>query len=142
MYSHIPSFFGFPSHLGHDRQLTRDPCIIHQFLISYLFYIWKLEVLVTSHIQLFATPWTVVHQVPLPMGFSGKNTKGSCHSLLQGILPTRGLTLGLLHCRQILYCLSHHGGSVYMLIQISQFIPPLASTCSFSISASLFLLCK
>ena len=26
-------------------------------------------------------------------------------SLLQGIFPTQGLNLGLLHCRQILYCL-------------------------------------
>ena len=29
------------------------------------------------------------------------------HSLLQGIFLTQELTLGLLHCRQILYCLSH-----------------------------------
>ena len=28
-------------------------------------------------------------------------------SLLQGILPTQELNLGLLHCRQILYQLSH-----------------------------------
>ena len=28
---------------------------------------------------------------------------------LQGIFPTQGLDLGLLHCRQILYCLSHQG---------------------------------
>ena len=27
--------------------------------------------------------------------------------LLQGIFPTQGLILGLPHCRQILYCLSH-----------------------------------
>ena len=26
-----------------------------------------------------------------------------------GYLPTQGLNLGLLHCRQILYCLSHRG---------------------------------
>ena len=26
-----------------------------------------------------------------------------------GIFPTQGLNLGLLHCRQILYCLSHPG---------------------------------
>ena len=32
-----------------------------------------------------------------------------CHSLLQGIYPTQGLNLGLSHCRQILYCLSHQG---------------------------------
>ena len=31
------------------------------------------------------------------------------HSLLQGILPTQGLNPGLLHCRQILYRLSHQG---------------------------------
>ena len=29
------------------------------------------------------------------------------HPLLQGIFPTQGSNLGLLHCRQILYCLSH-----------------------------------
>ena len=32
-----------------------------------------------------------------------------CHSLLQGIFPTQKLNLGLLHCRQILYHLSHQG---------------------------------
>ena len=26
-------------------------------------------VLVLSHVQLFATPWTVAHQAPLSMGF-------------------------------------------------------------------------
>ena len=29
------------------------------------------------------------------------------HSLLQGIFLTQGLNLGLMHCRQILYCLNH-----------------------------------
>ena len=29
------------------------------------------------------------------------------HSLLQGIFPTQGSSPHLLHCRQILYCLSH-----------------------------------
>ena len=32
-----------------------------------------------------------------------------CHALLQGIFPTEGLNLGLPHCRQILYQLSHQG---------------------------------
>ena len=32
------------------------------------------------------------------------------HSLLQGLFPTRS-NLGLLHCRQIFYCLSHQGNS-------------------------------
>ena len=30
-----------------------------------------------------------------------------CHALLQGIFPTQGSNPGLLHCRQILYHLSH-----------------------------------
>ena len=38
----------------------------------------------------------------------GKNTGVRCHSLLQGI-SLQGLKLGLLHCRQILYHLSHQG---------------------------------
>ena len=31
-----------------------------------------------------------------------------CHPLLQGIFPTQGWNLGFLHCRQLLYPLSHH----------------------------------
>ena len=36
----------------------------------------------------------------------GKNTGVGCHAL---IFPTQGLNPGLLHCRQILSCLSHQG---------------------------------
>ena len=32
-----------------------------------------------------------------------------CHFLLQRIFPTQGLNLGLPHCRQMLYHLSHQG---------------------------------
>jgi len=48
-----------------------------------------------------------------PPGYSvlgdspGKNTGVGCHVLLQGIFLTEGLNPGLLHCRQILYQLSH-----------------------------------
>ena len=38
-----------------------------------------------------------------------KNTGVGCHALLQGIFPTQGSNLGLLHCRWILHCLSHQG---------------------------------
>ena len=37
----------------------------------------------------------------------GQNTGVDSHSLLQGIFPNQGLHLALLHCRQILYQLSH-----------------------------------
>ena len=42
-----------------------------------------------------------------PWDSPGKKTGVGCHALLQGIFPTWGLNPGLLHCRQILYCLSH-----------------------------------
>ena len=37
-----------------------------------------------------------------PWNSPGKNTGVGCHSLLQGIFPTRGSNLGLRHCKQIL----------------------------------------
>ena len=40
------------------------------------------------------------------MEFSRQEFWSGCHSLLQGIFLTQGLNLGLLHYRQILYCLS------------------------------------
>ena len=36
-------------------------------------------------------------------------TRVDCHSLLQGISQIQRSTLGLLHCRQILYWLNHQG---------------------------------
>ena len=45
-------------------------------------------------------------------GFPGKITGVGCHFLLQEIFPTQGSNLHLLfllHCWQILYCLSHRG---------------------------------
>ena len=42
-----------------------------------------------------------------PWDSPGKNTGVGSHSFLQGIFLTQGLNLGLLHCRQILYHLSH-----------------------------------
>ena len=47
-----------------------------------------------------------------PWKFSGKTTGVGCHFLLQGIFPTQGSNLGLLHCRQFLYPLSHLGSLI------------------------------
>ena len=44
-----------------------------------------------------------------PWDSPGKNIGVGCHILLQGIFPIQGSNPGLLHCRQILYCLSHQG---------------------------------
>ena len=60
-----------------------------------------------SCVQLLATLWTAAHQAPLSRNSPGKNTGVGCHVLLQGIFPTQGSNPHLLHCRQILYPLSH-----------------------------------
>ena len=58
-----------------------------------------------GRVRLLATPWTVARQATLSMEFSRqKYWRG--HFFLQGSFPTQGSNLGLLHCRQILYCLS------------------------------------
>ena len=44
-----------------------------------------------------------------PWNSPGKNTGGRSHSLLQEIFPNQGSNPGLLHCGQILYCLSYQG---------------------------------
>ena len=94
--------------------------VVYTFTLGQWFFfpVWKCQSL--SHVQLFATPWTVAHQAPLSTKFSrqeywsglhfpspGKNTGAGCHSLLQGIFPTQGSNPGLPHCRQILYHMSH-----------------------------------
>ena len=44
-----------------------------------------------------------------PWDSPGKNTEVGCHFLLREIFPTQGSNPGLLHCRQMLYPLSHQG---------------------------------
>ena len=48
-----------------------------------------------------------VHGLYSPWNFPGQKTGVGSLSLLQGIFPTQGSNPGLLHCRQILYQLSH-----------------------------------
>ena len=64
-------------------------------------------VLVTQSCLTLCDPMDCSPQLLCPWDFPGKNTRVSCHSLLQGIVPTQGWNLGLLHCRKILHHLSH-----------------------------------
>ena len=55
------------------------------------------------------TPWT------RPWNSPGQNTGVGSLSIFQGIFLTQGLNPGLLHCRQILHCLSHQRSTeIYM----------------------------
>ena len=69
----------------------------------------KVKVKLLSHVQLFAIPRTIAYQASPSMGFFQATVRECCHVLLQGIFPTQGSNLGLPHCRQTLYPLSHQG---------------------------------
>ena len=65
-----------------------------------------------SRVQLFVTPWS--HGLPgsSSMEFSRQEYWSGLPSLLQYIFPTQGLNPDLLHCRHILYHLSHQEAPV------------------------------
>ena len=54
-------------------------------------------------------PTVQPHVLYSPWNSPGQNTGAGSLSLLQGIFSTQGSNPGLLHCRQILYQLSHKG---------------------------------
>ena len=69
----------------------------------------KVKANLLSRVWLFATPWTVPARLLHPWDSPGKNSEVGCHVLLQRIFPTQWSNLGLLHCRQTFYRLSHQG---------------------------------
>ena len=77
-----------------------------------------------SHVQLIATPWTVLPTRLLCSWDSpGKNTKVGCYLLLYGILPIQGSNpylLCLLHGQVSSLSLSHQG-SPYLPIQNTKY---------------------
>ena len=61
------------------------------------------------YVWLFAMPWTVDHQDFLSMEFSRQEYWCGLLCPSPGDLPNLGIKPGLLHCRKILYHLSHQG---------------------------------
>ena len=51
-----------------------------------------------------------------PWNSPGQNTGVGSHSFLQRIFPTQGSNLSLLHCRQVLFHLSHQVLSLFLCI--------------------------
>ena len=60
-----------------------------------------------SRVSFFMTAWTVAHQTPLSMQFSRQKYWSGLPFPSPGDPQIQGSNLGLLHCRQILYHLSH-----------------------------------
>ena len=82
---------------------TYHNILLFSNLIVLVFLFWNL---LRHHVWLFVTLWTVAHQAPLSMGFFSKNTRVSCHVLLQEIFSTQESNshlLSLLHFRWIPY---------------------------------------
>ena len=83
------------------RGSSAGSCSELEWPVSSTTFSWQWKSL--SRVQLFATPWTSPRNSP------GQNTRVGSLFLLQGIFPIQGLNPGLLHCRRILYQLSHQG---------------------------------
>ena len=62
-----------------------------------------------SCVRLFVTPWTAPSRLLCPWDVPGKNTGVWVAIPFSRDLPNPGIKPSLLHCRQILYCLSHQG---------------------------------
>ena len=72
--------------------------------------LWKSKCQLLRHVWLFVTPWTLTCQAPLSMELSREEYWSRFPFPPPGDLPpTLGLNPGLLHCRWILYRLSHQG---------------------------------
>ena len=79
---------------------------------------------------LFATPWTVTHQVPLSMGFSRQEYWSGLPFPTPGNFPDPGAEPDLLHCRQTCYHLSHQGrwnlgGGLFFNFVVIQSLSPV-----------------
>ena len=71
-----------------------------------------------------------------PWDSPGRNTGVDSHFLLKGIFSTQGSNLGLPHCRQILYCLSHQEkAKVKSLSHVQLFATPW--TVAYQVSPSM-----
>ena len=70
------------------------------------------------------------HGLYSPWNSPGQNTGVGSLSLLQGIFPTQGSNPGLLHCRRILYQLSHKGGLNTTISEIVLVAQPCLTLCN------------
>ena len=73
----------------------------------------KVKVLVTQSCPTLCNPMDCSLPGSSVHGIPERNTEVDCHSLFQRIFLIQESNLGLLHCRQILYYLSHLGSSGY-----------------------------
>ena len=81
-----------------------------EYILVSVFECSVYHVVMLSHVQLFAAPWTVAHLAPLSMGFSRQEYWSGLSFPPPGDLLTQGSNLHLLcllHSQQILYPRNH-----------------------------------
>ena len=104
---HVLNVFTPPSVFFCGRQSWR---LIHMHLICrpFLLPLLLCWCLVAQSCLTLGNPMDYSPTRPLcPWGFAGKNTGVGCQFLLQGLFPTQGLNLCLLHCQADSLPLSH-----------------------------------
>ena len=97
---------------------------MHVFMLSHF-----------SHVQLFATLWTVAHQAPLSMGFSRQEYRGWLPSAPPGDLPDPGIEPPSPALQVNSLLLSHQGSperpNDLFLSQLCVLIPNVLNCCPF-----------
>ena len=73
-------------------------------------FVWEVKWKSLSRVWLFVTPMDYTHSL---WNSPGQNTGVGGLSLFQGIFSTQRSNPGLLHCRQILYQLSHEASPLH-----------------------------
>ena len=68
--------------------------------------------------RFFVTPWVIASQAPQSVEFSRQEYWSGLPFPSPGDLPNPGIELGLLHCRQILYHLSHQGSPIILATKL------------------------
>ena len=96
-------------------QLLKNLPAVQETQVQSLGWEDSLEKGMSTHPSILA--WrTSLQPMECPWNSPGKNSGVGSYSLLQGIFPTQGLNLDLLHCRRILYCLSHKGSPISQIL--------------------------
>ena len=98
--------------LKYKRFLTHYRLLTNVFFFSFTYIIHICEsyyVLGAQSCPALCDPMDCSCQAPLSMAFSSQEYYSGLPCPSPGALLTQGLNPGLLHCRQILYHLSHQG---------------------------------
>ena len=103
-----------------DNSLQPIVCYRSQNAINWVMYFLRVHAKSTSVMSDSLRPYGLQFSRFLcPWDSPGKNTGACCHALLQGIFPTQESNrclLCILHCRWILYLLSHQGSPAICLV--------------------------